>query len=111
MRRSQDIKYPSIYHELPEFTSQPILPRTQLPKAKRGEDPKSDFIPYCTLQCNDWKKAYENCEKVRTNPHASTRPNTCVYLYKEMLECIEGCVQPKVLNELYGINAKYHNQF
>ena len=106
--RSQDVRYPETTGFLGEVTSYPIFPAPQVPKYQRGEDPKKLFIPYCSLQCYDWKMSYENCEKARTNPNNKKRPSSCLHVWREAYECIEACVQPKVINNLFGANSRYH---
>ena len=109
MSRIQDLYYPNTNAYLPEHTSFPMIPNARPTKLQRGEDPKPDFIPYCKMQCNDWGKAYENCERIRKDPKG--KQTTCIYMYREWMECVEKCVQPKVLNNLYGGNMRYHFWF
>ncbi len=111
MNRSEDVKYPAVTPDLPEFPEFTMVPRSRLTKLNRGEDPKPDFIPYCKLQCKAWGDEYGKCEKLRTDPNAKSRPETCLYIHREWMECVERCVQPKVLNNLYGVNSRYHFWF
>ena len=108
---NQDVKYPIVNEHLPEITSFGLLPPAQVSKLMRGEDPKSDFIPYCNLMCKGLGDAYAECERARKDPTLQQKSTTCLYLYREYLECVEGCVQPKVVNNLYGTNARYHFYF
>ncbi len=111
MSRSQDVYLPHVNNYLPEHTSFPLVPLPKLTKPLRGEDPKPDFIPHCETMCHDLGKHYESCEKARTDPKATNKPTTCLHVYREWMECVEGCVQPKVINNLYGANMRYHFWF
>ena len=105
--RKNDVKYPTANNNLPEVTSYPLFPPSQVPTNKRGEDNKINFIPYCSLQCHAWKESYRRCEKARTSNNTN-KPSTCLHVWRETYECIEGCVQPKVVNNLAGANEVYH---
>ena len=111
MNSYHDVTYPMIHQNAPEHTSFSYQPLPQVTRLWRGEDSKPDFISYCNLNCLSWKIQYEDCEKARKDPKAIKKASTCLLMYREYMECLEQCVQPKVVNNLYGINSRYHSWF
>lgn len=66
----------------------------------RGIDPKPKLIEFCEPMCVFWKEKLDRCEQkleliLKINPSKS-----CLYPARDLITCIESCVQPKIFNNL-----------
>ena len=66
----------------------------------RGIDPKPSLIEFCEPMCVFWKEKLDRCEEkleliLKINPSKS-----CLYPARDLITCIESCVQPKIFENL-----------
>ena len=73
----------------------------------RGIDPKPILMQFCEPMCVFWKEKLERCEKkleqiIKVNPTKS-----CLYPMRDYVTCVEACVQPKIFNNLKGVDHNH----
>ena len=69
---------------------------------KEGEDPKPFVVPWCLPTCQDEKDVVTRCESALKIIQAADPEKTCLFRYRQYIECVEMCVQPKIFYHLHG---------
>ena len=69
---------------------------------QKGEDPKEMLIEHCKPKCTYWEDKLKRCEVALKNLTVVDPEKTCMYPMRDWVTCVEGCVQPKIQNNLVG---------
>ena len=69
---------------------------------KEGEDPKPFVIPWCLPQCTENKDMLSRCEAALKIVQSADPEKTCLFRYRQYIECVENCVQPKIFYHLHS---------
>ena len=72
----------------------------------QGIDPKPLVLEYCKPQCKYWKEKLERCEKLLPKVIVVNPSKTCLYPMRDYVTCVEACAQPKIHNQLRGVNKE-----
>mmetsp|Transcript_17229 Transcript_17229/g.31009 ORF Transcript_17229/g.31009 Transcript_17229/m.31009 type:complete len:132 (+) Transcript_17229:14731-15126(+) len=76
-----------------------------LDKLREGEDPKPFVIEWCTPQCTSAKETLSRCERGLKIIKAADPEKTCLFRYRQWVECVENCVQPRIWHNLKGVDV------
>ena len=89
------IEYPySRYH--------PRFPNSRKNSLQRGEDPKEKWLQYCKPSCLESQHILKRCEEGLKIVKSADPEKTCLFRYRQWVECLENCAQPKVFYHLKG---------
>lgn len=88
--------------EYPYSRFHPRYPNSRKNGLQRGEDPKDRWVEYCKPSCHGEKEAMKRCEQALRVVRTAEPDKSCIFRYRQWVECIEGCAQPKVFYHLKG---------
>ena len=80
----------------------PRHPNSRKNALQRGEDPKEKWIEYCKPGCHEEEGVLKRCEQALKLIRTYEPDKSCLFRYRQYVECIEGCVQPKIFYNLKG---------
>ncbi|CAD8157640.1 unnamed protein product [Paramecium octaurelia] len=69
---------------------------------EQGKDPKDLLIQYCRPQCKWYDDKYDRCVKAFLSLKNADPEKNCMYPYRDLVTCVEACVQPKIQHALKG---------
>ena len=92
--------------EYPYSRFHPRFVKSRLSSLERGVDPKEKWIEYCKPSCQAQNAALRRCEDGLKIIQAVDAEKSCIFRYRQWVECIEGCVQPKVFYHLQGASRR-----
>ena len=67
---------------------------------KNGEDPKPFVIEWCKPQCLDSEGYLRRCEEALKIVKSRDPEKTCIFRYRQWVECVENCTQPQIFYHL-----------
>jgi hypothetical protein len=88
--------------EYPLSRFHPRHPQSRITSLQRGEDPKEKWIEYCKPSCHEQQEVLKRCEKALKIVRNFEADKSCVFRYRQWVECIESCTQPKIFYNLKG---------
>merc|ERR1712045_887801 len=78
--------------EYPPSRAHPRYVRARVSGIERGEDPKENWINYCKPHCEHSEKQLKRCEAGLRIVSSKDPEKTCIYRYRQWIECVENCV-------------------
>ena len=88
--------------EYPYSRFHPRFPHSRLNGLQRGEDPKEKWIEFCKPSCKHEREVVKRCEQALKIVKSFEPDKSCIFRYRQWVECIEECVQPKIFYNLKG---------
>ena len=73
---------------------------------KGGEDPKPFVLDWCRPQCVPSQEALQRCETALKIVKSSDPEKTCLFRYREHVECLENCAQPQIFYHLVSTHNR-----
>lgn len=92
--------------EYPLSRFHPRYPNSRINGLQRGEDPKEKWIEFCKPSCHNEHEVVKRCEKALKIIKNYEADKSCLFRYRQWVECIENCVQPKIFYNLQGASNK-----
>mmetsp|Transcript_7583 Transcript_7583/g.14222 ORF Transcript_7583/g.14222 Transcript_7583/m.14222 type:complete len:138 (-) Transcript_7583:3695-4108(-) len=92
--------------ESPVSRFHPRFVRSRVSELERGIDPKPKWIEYCKPSCEEEHEVLKRCERGLKIIQAADPEKSCLFRYRQWVECVENCVQPKVFYHLKGANRR-----
>jgi len=92
--------------EYPYRRFHPRFARARISGIERGIDPKEKWMDYCKPSCREEEGMLTRCEEGIKTLKGTGSDNTCLFRYRQWVECIEGCTQPKVFYHLKGASRR-----
>lgn len=62
---------------------------------KEGDDPKSFVLAWCKPSCTDYDDMVKRCESALKIIRTADPEKTCLFRFRQWVECVENCTQPK----------------
>lgn len=90
--------------EYPNGSFHPRYLSNRMNDLQRGIDPKEKWIDYCKPSCEAYEGQVKRCEEGLKIVGGGDK--SCIYRYRQWVECVENCVQPKVFYHLKGASRK-----
>jgi hypothetical protein len=72
---------------------------------KLGEDPKSFVLDWCKPGCTKYHDMVSRCERALKIIRLADPEKTCLYRYRQWVECVENCAQPRIWHNLKGVDV------
>ncbi|KAM3140256.1 hypothetical protein pb186bvf_007612 [Paramecium bursaria] len=69
---------------------------------EQGKDPKDLLISVCNPQCKYYDEKYKRCVTAYYQLKNADPEKNCMYPYRDLITCVEACVQPKIQSLLKG---------
>lgn len=101
-----DLDDPRGLIEYPYSRFHPRFVKARKSSLERGIDPKATWIQYCKPSCKAEQAKLTRCEDAYKIISTVEPERSCIFRYREWVECIEGCVQPKIFYHLRGASRK-----
>lgn len=73
---------------------------------KNGEDPKSFVLEWCKPQCLETFAVLKRCETALKLIKSSDPEKSCVFRYRQWVECVENCAQPQIFYHLHSAHNR-----
>jgi len=73
---------------------------------KEGEDPKPFVLDWCKPKCPESKAILERCEEALKIIKGVDAEKTCLFRYRQWVECVENCTQPKIMHNLKSAEGR-----
>ncbi|CAG9330474.1 unnamed protein product [Blepharisma stoltei] len=99
-----DMNDPTGLIEYPNSSFHPRFLSARKSGLERGIDPKEKWMAYCKPSCTKEEAMVKRCEEALKLLKVGDK--SCIYRYREWVECVENCVQPKIFYHLSGASRK-----
>jgi ubiquinol-cytochrome c reductase subunit 6 len=73
---------------------------------KKGDDPKPFVIDWCKPKCPEYEAMLTRCEQALKILKSADPEKSCIYRYRQWVECVENCVQPKIMHNLVSAHGR-----
>lgn len=73
---------------------------------KEGDDPKSFVLAWCKPSCTDYDDMVKRCESALKIVRTADPEKTCLFRFRQWVECVENCTQPKIFYELHSAHHR-----
>lgn len=92
--------------EYPYTRFHPRYAKSRISEIERGIDPKEKWINYCKPTCKAQEDIWHRCEDALKILKSADAEKSCIYRFRNWVECVEGCAQPKVFYHLKGASRR-----
>lgn len=90
------------YIEYPYSRFHPRFPHSRKNGLQRGEDPKPKWLEYCKPSCHEQHQKVKRCEQALKIVRSNDPEKSCLFRYRQWVECVETCAQNKIFPHLKG---------
>ena len=91
-----------------EYVPHNTEPAFVLEMLKEGKDPKDKLIEHCKPNCHFWQEKLERCELKYEHMKAINPTKSCLYPMRDLVICIDACVNPMIFHHLQKGKGSHH---
>lgn len=73
---------------------------------KNGEDPKEFVLEWCKPQCLQTWDVLKRCETALKIVKSADAEKSCIFRYRQWVECVENCAQPQIFYHLHSAHNR-----
>lgn len=73
---------------------------------KSGEDPKPFVLEWCKPRCLESFAVLSRCEEALKIVKSADPEKSCLFRYRQWVECVENCAQPQIFYHLVSAHNR-----